>query len=159
MGIFDEFVQGINREISKVQNRSQEMLQTYNLNSRIRTLEGKRTASMIEIGRLVFEKYERGNDVSEETLKQKTREIVEMEHEITSIKAELDILAAQSDPDTSASQKAEYQAGYKTTPGFECPHCHAPASRDRSFCPACGGNLKEEGSGNGGGGTGSQAGG
>jgi hypothetical protein len=157
MGIFDEFVQGINREISRVQNRSQEMLQTYNLNSRVRTLEGKRTASMIEIGRLIFDKYERGADVSEETLKQKTKEIVEVELEITSIKAELDILAAQSDPNTSASQKAEYQAGYKSTPGFECPHCHAPASRDRSFCPACGGNLKDE-SGNGGG-NGSQAGG
>jgi hypothetical protein len=152
MGIFDEFVNSVSREVSKVQARSQEMLQVYNLNGQVRTLEGKRTAAMIEIGKLVFEKYERGRDVSEDELRKKTHEILELELEITSLKAELDALQAQNDPNASASQKAEYQAGYRATPGFECPHCHAPASRDRSFCPACGGSLKEEttnGGGNG----------
>lgn len=143
MGIFDEFVQGVNREISRVQSRSQEMLQAYNLNSRVRSLEGQRTAILIEIGRMVFDKYQRHLEVSEDSLRDKSNQIVELEHQITVLKAELDAIHAQSDPNTSASQKADYKAGYTTTPGFTCPHCQAPANVDKGFCPACGGSLKE----------------
>ena len=59
MGLFDDVVQGIQSEFVKVQNRGQEMMQTYQLNNQIRALEGKKTAALIEIGRLVFEKYQR----------------------------------------------------------------------------------------------------
>src|SRR5688572_8614826 len=144
MGIFDEFVQGVNRELTRVQSRSQEMIQTYNINSQVRTLEGRKTASMIEIGRMVFEKYEKGTDVTEEALQAKVKEIVDLEHEITILMADLEALRAQSDPNMSASQKAEFKAGYTPTPGFTCPHCQAPANMDKTFCPACGGTLREE---------------
>jgi SMC interacting uncharacterized protein involved in chromosome segregation len=142
MGIFDEFVQGVGREISKVQARSQEMLQAYNLNSQIRTLEGKKSALLIEIGRLIFEKYQRQMEISDERLKAKTEEIVDIEHQVTVLQAELDALKVQSDPNTTASQRAQYQAGYNPTPGFTCPHCQAPANVEKSFCPACGGCLQ-----------------
>src|SRR3990167_1353351 len=102
MGIFDDIVQGVGREISRVQTRSQEMLQTYTLNSQIRTLEGKITATFIEIGRLVYDRYERKQEVSEDTLKGKTQEIVKHEQEIVVLKAELEALRVQSDPDAPA---------------------------------------------------------
>lgn len=142
MGIFDELVQGVSREISKVQSRSQEMLQVYNLNSQIRTLEGKKSALLIEIGKLVFEKYQRQADVSEDKVKAKTEEIVDLEHQITVLQAELDAVKVQADPNTSASERSQYQAGYNPTPGFTCPHCQAPANMEKSFCPACGGTLQ-----------------
>lgn len=144
MGIFDDLVQGIGREFNKVQSRSAEMMRIHNLSSQIRTLEGKKTAVLIEIGRLVFDKYQRGLEVAEEALLDKTREIVAHEHEITGLQAELESLRAQSDPNASASQKAEYKAGYAPTAGFNCPHCQAPANVDKSFCPACGCSLKEK---------------
>lgn len=141
MGILDDFVQGVGREISRVQTRSQEMLQTYTLNSQIRTLEGKITAAFIEIGRLVYDRYERKQEVSEDTLKEKTQEIVKHEQEIVVLRAELEALRVQSDPNAPASQKSEVKAGYAPTPGFCCPHCQAPANIEKSFCPACGGDL------------------
>lgn len=141
MGIFDDIVQGVGREISRVQARSQEMLQSYTLNNQIRTLEGKITATFIEIGRLVYDRYERKQEVSEDTLKEKTQEIVKCEQEIVVLKSELEALRVQSDPNAPASQKAEVKAGYAPTPGFCCSHCHAPANKEKSFCPACGGDL------------------
>jgi hypothetical protein len=153
MGLFDDLVQGISREISRVQAKSAEMLQTYSLSNQIRTLEGKVTATFIEIGRLVFDKYQRNLEVSDDLLKEKTDEIVKCEQEIASLKAELEAIKAQYSPDTPASQRADARAGYTPTPGFECPHCHAPANVDKAFCPLCGGSLKEAaekaGSGNG----------
>ena len=144
MGLFDDLVQGINREITRVQAKSQEMLQTYNLSSQIRSLEGKVTALFIEIGKLVFDKYQRNQDVSDELLKEKTDEIVKCEQEIASLKAELEAIRAQFSPETSASQRADAKAGYTPTPGFTCPHCQAPASTDKAFCPLCGGSLKDQ---------------
>jgi prefoldin subunit 5 len=147
MGLFDDVVQGINREITKVQSRGQEMMQTYQLNSQIRSLEGKKTATLIDIGRLVFEKYQRAAEVSEETLIEKAKEITGYDHEIAELQTQRDQMQAQYDPSRSASERAEAKAGYKTTPGFVCPHCQAPASRDKAFCPSCGGSLKEGGNG------------
>ncbi len=143
MGLIDDFVQGVNREISRVQSRGQEMMQSYQLSSQIRVLEGKKSATLIEIGRLVFEKYQRAVEVSEDRLIEKAKEITGYEQEITVLQAELDQLKAQYDPDRPASQRAEAKAGYTATPGFVCPHCQAPAAADKSFCPACGGSLKE----------------
>lgn len=145
MGFVDDFVQGINREINKVQNRGQEMMQTYQLNSQIRVLEGKKAAALIEIGRLVYEKYQRGIDVPDEKLADKAKEIAGFEHEVTVLQAELEQIRVQFDPNKPASQRAEAKAGYSTTPGFTCPHCKAPASREKAFCPACGGSLAEAG--------------
>ncbi|MBI4534525.1 MAG: hypothetical protein HY711_11325 [Candidatus Melainabacteria bacterium] len=141
MGIFDDIVQGVGREISRVQARSQEMLQTYSLNSQIRTLEGKITATFIEIGRLVYDRYERKQEVSEDMLKDKTQEIVKYEQEMVVLKAEMEALRVQSDPNAPASQKAEVKAGCAPTPGFCCPHCNSPANKEKSFCPSCGGDL------------------
>ena len=142
MGIFDDIVQGINREIGKVQARSQEMMQTYSLNSQIRALEGKKTATLIEIGRLVFDRYQRDIHVPEETLQEKTKEIVGYEHEITVLQAEMESLKVQFDTEVPASQRSAAKAGYSPSPGFHCPHCDAPANKEKTFCPACGGELK-----------------
>ncbi len=147
MGLFDDVVQGIQSEFVKVQNRGQEMMQTYQLNNQIRALEGKKTAALIEIGRLVFEKYQRAIDVPEDKLIEKAKEIGGYEHEMAALQAELDKVRVQFDPGKTASERAEAKAGYATTPGFTCPHCHCPASRSKSFCPACGGSLKEAGDG------------
>ncbi|SRR5579875_1120007 len=147
MGLIDDLIQGVNREITKVQTRGQEMMQTYQLNSQIRHLEGKKTATLIEIGRMIYEKYQRSADVSEEQIVGKTKEIVDYEHEITSLQAELEQVKAQFDPNRTASQRAEAKAGYTPTPGFTCPHCQAPAASDKQFCPACGGSLRGENGG------------
>ncbi len=145
MGIFDDIVHGISREFSRVQERSQEMMQSYSLKGQIRTLEGRKTAALLEIGRLVYEKYQLSKEISEDTLKSQTDEIVGYEHEITVLKAEMEKLKAQYDPDASAAEKTEARAGYSHTPGFTCPHCQAPANSEKSFCPACGGVLGQEG--------------
>ncbi len=142
MTIFDDFVQGITKEVTKVQSRSQEMMQSYNVTNQIKDLERKRTAKLIEIGRLVCDKHQRSAIVDEDALKDKTNEIAGYEHEIGLLQAELDSLKAAVDPSTPTSAKAAAGAGYTPTPGFECSRCHAPANRDKTFCASCGEPLK-----------------
>ena len=145
MGIFDELVTGINREIAKVQSRSQEMIETYNMTSQVKALEGKITATFIEIGRLVYDKYQRHQEVLEDTLKEKTKAIALYEQEITVLKSDIEARRAIYDPNTPASQKADAKAGCAPTPGFLCPHCQAPANKEKTFCPLCGGSLEDSG--------------
>jgi|LakMenEpi03Aug12_release.lakeMendotaPanAssembly.Ray.scaffolds.fasta_scaffold263466_2 hypothetical protein len=144
MTIFDDLVQGITKEVSKVQTRSQEMLQSYNLVNQVKDLERKRTAKLLEIGRLVCDKYQRSADVPDDLLKDKTNEIAGYEHEIGLLQAEIDSLkAAAADPDAPSSKRTESKAGYTPTPGFECPRCSAPANREKSFCAVCGEALRQ----------------
>src|SRR5271170_5640172 len=98
MGLIDDFVQNVNRELNKVQTRGQEMMHTYQLTTQIRVLEGKKNATLIEIGRLVYEKNQHGKEASDEVLNEKCREITGYEHEIQVLQAEADKIKAQYDP-------------------------------------------------------------
>ena len=144
MTIIDDLMQGISKEVSKVQTRSQELLQGYNLQAQIKDLERKRTAKLLEIGRLVYDKYHADKEVAEDVLKDKTNEVAGYDSEIAILQSELDGLKVQTDPDTPQAKKSEAKAGYHASPGFECPSCHAPASKDKSFCPHCGEKLKKD---------------
>jgi hypothetical protein len=145
--IFDDLVQGITKEVTKVQSRSQEMMQSYNVSNQIKDLERKRTAKLIEIGRLVCDKYQRSANVDEDALKDKTNEIAGYEHEIGLLQAELDTLKTTTEnPSAPSSARAEAKAGYAPTPGYECSRCHAPANRDKTFCAVCGEPLKKKSS-------------
>lgn len=142
MTLIDDLMQGISKEVSKVQARSQEMLRAYNLSQEIRELERKKTAKFIEIGHLIYDKYEHQANVAEDLLKEHAKEIASLESDIGHLQTELDSLKVQTDPDTPASKRAEAKAGFNPTPGLECPNCHSPASRDKAFCPICGQSLK-----------------
>jgi hypothetical protein len=143
MTIFDDLIQGVGREVTKVQARSQEMLQAYNLQNQIKELERKRTAKLLELGRIVCDKYVRDENISEDAFKDKANEVVAFEHEIGLLQAEIDQMKLASDPNAPASAKADAKAGFTPTPGYQCPRCQAPASRDKSFCPVCGESLKK----------------
>jgi hypothetical protein len=149
MTIIDDLIGGIGKEFEKVQNKSQEIMQGYNLQNQIKELERKRTAKLLEIGRLVCDRYLRNADVSEDVLKDKANEVAGYEHEMNLLQSEVDSLKTTNDPNTPASQRADAKAGYTPTPGFECPKCHAPANREKAFCPLCGASLKST-NGNGG---------
>jgi hypothetical protein len=142
MSLIDDLMQGLGKEVSKVKVRSQELMKTYNLSQEIRELDRKKTAKFIEIGRLIYDKYERQDELSEEIFKERVKEIVGIEKDIVHLQAELDSLQMQNDPTVSASKKAEAKAGYTATPGFTCSKCHAPANREKAFCPTCGEPLK-----------------
>jgi hypothetical protein len=149
MTIFDDLIQGVGREVTKVQARSQEMLHSYNLQNQIKDIERKRTTKLLELGRMVCDKYVRGEEISEDVFKDKANEVIAFEHEIGILQAEIDQSKVASDPNASASAKAEAKAGFTATPGYQCPRCQAPASRDKSFCPVCGESLKKSSSNSG----------
>jgi rubrerythrin len=141
--IFDDLVGGITKEVAKVQSKSQEMLRIYNLNSQVHELERRKTAKLLEIGRLMCDKYQRSKDIHDDLIKDKVEEIADIEAEVVSVQAQIDAVKLQNDPNVPNSQKTQAKAGYTATPGFECPSCHAPASKDKSFCPSCGEPLKD----------------
>lgn len=97
MGIWDQVVDGVGRELTKIQSRSQEMLQVHNLKMQIRTLEGRCTSLLIEIGRMVFDKYQRNVNVSEDALKAKTEELSSLEHDITALRSEIDAVRSSQE--------------------------------------------------------------
>jgi hypothetical protein len=144
MGFIEDFVQGVSKEVGKVQARYQEGLQTYNLSSQVRDLERKKTVKLLEIGRLICDRYQRNIEVTDAVLKERVNEITGYEHEISLLQNELDSVRTENDPNTPASKRSESKAGYHATPGFECPRCHAPASKEKSFCPTCGEPLKQD---------------
>lgn len=145
MGFIDDVMKNINQGISDIQNKSQDMMQQMSINTRIRNLEEKKQQLLVNIGQLVYDKYEKGDEVSEELLKDKVKEIAGIERDIDLAKQELS--QVKTEPDASRTQKAAYSAGYKPTPGFSCPHCGAPANSSKFYCVACGGSLKEGTSG------------
>jgi hypothetical protein len=146
MGLIDDVVKNINQGINDIQNRSQEMMQAMAINNRINTLEGKKTALLINIGQLIYDKYEKGDEVAEDLLKEKVKELSQLDKDIDTARAELK--QVKVDGDAPRAEKAAHGAGYKPTPGFACPHCGAPANSTKFYCVACGGALKE-GTGNG----------
>ena len=145
MSINDNVLNTVAKEVGKVQERSQEMMQGFNLSNQIRELERKKNAKLMEIGRAIYDKHEHGKEVSEDHLKDMVAEASAFDHEIAVLQSELDQIKVKNDPDATPSQKAEAKAGYTSSPGFVCPNCGAPANREKSFCPACGGSLKAKG--------------
>jgi len=144
VSILSDVVDNISKEVSKVQERSQEMLQGFNINTQIRELERKKTKVLAELGELVVDKHHRDKDISEEAVKEKVAEVVGYEDQINILKEELDTVNVQRDPNASRAKKEAAKAGYKSTPGFKCPDCGTPASKEKKFCPACGGSLGAE---------------
>lgn len=143
MGIFDELVTSLGKEITKVQGRSQEMVKTYALTSQVRTLERRKNGILTELGRMVFDKYERHLEISDENFRSRTEEIADIDDEIADLQDELESIQLANDPTASASQKSRAKAGYHPTSGFTCPKCEAPANEDKPFCPSCGCSLGE----------------
>lgn len=144
MGLFDELVTSLGKEINRVQNRSQEMVKTYSLSSQIRTLERRKNGILTELGRMVFDKYERHLEISDDNFKSRTEEIADIDDEIADLQDELEAMQLANDPTASASQKSQAKAGYRPTSGFKCPKCESPANDDKPFCPSCGCALSED---------------
>ncbi len=151
MGFIDEVVKGVNTgikqvgdTINKVQEKSQEMMQNASQQSRLTSLEAKKAVALENLGKLIYDKYERGDEVGEDVIKRKTTEIAEIEKEMELVRAEVKAYEEAHDPDAARRTKSESKAGYARTPGFECPHCHEPANQEKLFCAFCGGELKSE---------------
>ena len=160
MGLLDDVVKGVNSGIkqvgdglNKIQNKSQEMMQSVSLQNRLTSLEAKKSVALTNLGKLVYDKYEKGDEVGDDVIKRKTTEIAEVEKEIELVKEELSTIKVSNDPDTPQATKSENMAGYARTPGFTCPHCEAPANQEKLFCAFCGGELRSPKSSNGGGST------
>lgn len=141
MALFDDVIKKVNDGITKVQTAAQEMTQSITLNNRINSLEAKKTMALTAIGQLVYDKFEKGDVVTDDLLQEKVKEIVSIEHEIKILRSELE--QVKLEPDAPRSQKAEHAAGWKPTSGFECPSCHAPANIGKHYCVSCGGSLKD----------------
>jgi len=142
VSIIDNVLNSVAKEVSKVQSRSQEMMQGFSLQNQINELERKKNAKFMEIGRMIYGKHHDDKEVSEEVIKERCSEVTALSHEISVLQAELDQIKVKNDPDATPTQKAEAKAGFRTSPDYNCPSCHAPASREKPFCPACGESLK-----------------
>lgn len=145
MGFIDDVMKNINQGINDIQSKSQEMMQQMSINTRIRSLEERKQQILVNIGQLVYDKYEKGDEVSEDLLKEKVKELAGIERDIELAKQELQ--NAKAAEGESKTEKSAAGAGYKPTPGFQCPHCGAPANSSKFYCVSCGGALKDSNAG------------
>jgi hypothetical protein len=153
MGFIDDVVKGVNSGIkqvsdglNKIQTKGQEVMHNVSLENLLRALDAKKAVALTNLGKLIYDKYEKGDEVGDDVIKRKTTEIAEFEKEIEMLKSEIEAYKEAHDPDVPQSSKAESMAGYSRTPGFTCPHCDAPANQEKLFCAFCGGELKGGGS-------------
>ncbi len=129
MNIIDNVINTVAKEVGKVQERSQEMMQGFNLSNQIKELERKKNAKFMEIGRAIYDKYEHDKEVSEERLKELVAEATAIDHEMAVLQAELDQIKVKNDPDATPTQKAEAKADYSAW--FYLPHMrHSRQSRE-----------------------------
>lgn len=140
--MFNDIVKNLSKEVSNIQEKAQEHLQNYNLSNQVKDLERKKASKLVEVGRLAVEKYGHGKDVSDDKLKALAEEVIAIDDEIGLVNAEMDNVKVQSDPKAPSSKKSAAKAGYKPTPGFNCPKCQTPASKEKKFCPSCGHDFK-----------------
>ena len=68
MGFIDDVVKGVNTgikqvgdTINKVQEKSQEMMNNASQASRVTALEAKRAVALENLGKLIYDKYEKGD--------------------------------------------------------------------------------------------------
>ena len=79
MGFIDDVMKNINQGINDIQNKSQDVMQTVSINARIRSLEERKQQLLVNIGQLVYDKYEKGDEVSEDLLREKVKELAGLE--------------------------------------------------------------------------------
>ena len=75
MSIIDNVLNSVAKEVSKVQSRSQEMMQGFSLQNQVNELERKKNAKFMEIGRMIYDRQHHKKEVSDEVIDERCAEV------------------------------------------------------------------------------------
>lgn len=92
MGLFDDVVQGLGKEITNIKTRSQKMLDCYNLGQEIAELKQQKINQLASIGKLIYDNYQQQINIGEESITQTCKAIAVLEQDIAHLQKQLDDL-------------------------------------------------------------------
>jgi ubiquinone biosynthesis protein UbiJ len=103
MGFIDDLIQGFDKEINNIKERSQTMVKAYNFSQELRELERQKKDLLVAIGKAIYAKYSQEIVPDEETLKRKCEEIAVLEKDIAYLQKQLEDLKVNTN--SSAKEK------------------------------------------------------
>lgn len=107
--------------VDVVAKKTEQTVETQKVKSQIRTMERNNERDYQDIGKMIFEKYKKGEEIDEqyvelcEAVKAREQEIQKLREEVAEMKG-LDV----------------------------CPKCKIHVEADASFCPKCGAKINSE---------------
>jgi len=96
MGLIDELMQSLSKDVDKIKVRAQTMLDAYNLSHEIKELQSQKTDRLLSIGKFIYDKYQQQTSPTEEPLQQHCTDIAALEKDIRHLQNRLDDLKMQT---------------------------------------------------------------
>lgn len=133
---FDKIKQGIDRGITTVSVKSKEMLDSQKVRGQVDTLKRQRRTSLEELGGIVYEMYKDGLALDETKLKDKYKELEELDIQVKNKETELEEIKRRAE---EALVKPAEEA---PASGIVC-ECGNPLPLDAKFCGKCGAKIEQ----------------
>ena len=95
MGLVDDVIQNLNKEVNNIKARSHMLLKVYNLSQEIKDLEQQKTVRLTSIGTVIYDKYQKQIMPDDESLQRRCVEIAALEQDITRLQKQLADLKEQ----------------------------------------------------------------
>jgi ubiquinone biosynthesis protein UbiJ len=105
MGLIDDVIQTLGKDVSRIKARAQIMLKAYNLGQEIKDLQQQKTDALALIGGVIYSQYQQQIMPKDESLQQKCSEIAALEKDISHLQVELDSLKMQENSSSNEESK------------------------------------------------------
>lgn len=128
---YNKFKDGLNRGIKILNVRSKEAYDVMIIKNRIRTLNKRRTASVLEMGNMIYRTFKYKGAINQEIIEAKCKDIENIEREIETSEQELELVHLNADK-SLGSVKALVKPNVVST----C-ECGAQIHEGATYCAQC----------------------
>lgn len=131
---FLEFIQQeLDRGIVKVGARSRQLVETTQIRSQIRLLQGRREEGVRELGEVVYKMFQQG-PVDQERLTPYLTGLQQVDSQIATLETQLRTVQIATEQAINAGKPAAFA---------HCLTCGSPLKETTKFCPRCGQEVGE----------------
>ncbi|NIP38540.1 MAG: hypothetical protein GWO07_06595 [Candidatus Dadabacteria bacterium] len=135
--ILDKFKAGLNRGLRIVNVRSKEAYDVLKTKNSIQGKNRHKRKLVEELGNAVFRTYKHKGNISEDSIKNKCEDILNLESQIDDLEVEI-----QNIHENALKELGKLKAITKPANSAKC-ECGAEVSEDTDKCPECGKELNK----------------